>query len=177
MVAIITSGAVRSDSQLWVRSLDSTSARRLEDGDGASLPFWSPDSRRIGFFTRDKLKTIAASGGRAQVLADAPGGRGAAWSPSNVIVYAPDASGPLYRVPASGGTPAPITELETARKEYGHRFPSFLPDGEHFLFAALPGRNGKFDIFAGSLKDDSRTLVGAMDSAPTYAPSTGTDPG
>jgi serine/threonine protein kinase len=172
MVAFIVGSVIRSESQLWVRSLDSMAARRLDDGDGALLPFWSPDSRRIGFFTTDKLKTIAVSGGRAEVLCDAPGGRGAAWSPSNVIVFAPDAGGPLFRIPASGGTPAPVTALDAARKEYGHRFPTFLPDGNHFLYASLPGRNGKFDIFAGSLTDASRTLVGAMDSAPVYA-----DPG
>jgi Tol biopolymer transport system component len=172
MVAFIVGSLTRSDAQLWVRSLDSTAAHRLEDADGAQLPFWSPDSRRIGFFTTSKLKTIAASGGRAETLCDAPGARGATWSPSNVIVFAPDAGGPLFRIPASGGTPTPVTTLDPARKEYGHRFPAFLPDGEHFLYASLPGRNGKFDIFAGSLSDSSRTLVGSMDSAPVYA-----DPG
>jgi Tol biopolymer transport system component len=172
MVAFVVGSLTRSDSQLWVRSLDSTTARRIEDGDGAQLPFWSPDSRRIGFLTVGKLKTVAASGGRAETLCDAPGARGAAWSPSNVIVFAPDAGGPLLRIPASGGTPAPVTTLDPARKEYGHRFPVFLPDGDHFLYASLPGRNGKFDIFAGSLSDSSRTLVGSMDSAPVFA-----DPG
>ncbi len=169
MVAFVVGSAIHSESQLWVRSLDSLVARRLEDGDGAALPFWSPDSRRIGFFTLGKLKTIAASGGRAEVLCDAPGGRGATWSPSNVIVFAPDAGGPLSRIPASGGTAAPVTKLDAARKEYGHRFPTFLPDGQHFLYAALPGRGGKFDILAGSLADDSRALVGSLESAPVYA--------
>jgi len=162
-------GSIQSGTQLWVRSLDSTAARLLDDADRPILPFWSPDSRRIGFFASGKLKTIAASGGRAEVLCATSSGRGATWSPSNVIVFAPDASGPLYRIPASGGTPVPVTQLDAARKEYAHRFPTFLPDGEHFLFAALPGRAGKFDIFAGSLADDSRTLVGSLESAPVYA--------
>ncbi len=172
MVAFIVGSVTQTDTQLWVRSLDSMSARRLDDADGAVLPFWSPDSRRIGFFTGSKLKTIAASGGRAEVLCDAPGGRGAAWSPSNVIVFAPDFGGPLYRIPASGGTPEAVTTLDAARKEGGHRFPAFLPDGEHFLFAALPGKAGKFDIFVGSIKDTARAFVGSMESAPVYA-----DPG
>ncbi|HXG72897.1 MAG TPA: protein kinase [Gemmatimonadaceae bacterium] len=172
MVAFVVGSVTRSESQLWVRSLNAMTARRLEGGDGAGNPFWSPDSRRIGFFTNTKLKTIAVAGGRAEVLCDAPGGRGASWSVSNVIVYAPDAGGALFRIPASGGTPAPATTLDAARKEYGHRFPAFLPDGEHFLYAALPGKDGKFDIFAGSLKDSSRTLIGSMDAAPVYA-----DPG
>jgi serine/threonine protein kinase len=169
MVAFVVGSPSRSESQLWVRSLDSTSARRLEDGDGASLPFWSPDSRRIGFFTTAKLKTISASGGRAEVLCDAPNARGATWGRANVIVFAPNWNGPLQRISASGGAPAPATKLDAARGEYGHRFPAFLPDGEHFLFAALPGKNGEFDIFAGSLADGSRALVGSMESAPVYA--------
>jgi serine/threonine protein kinase/Tol biopolymer transport system component len=172
MVAFVVGTVSRSETQLWVRSLNSTAARRLEGGDDANLVFWSPDSRRIAFFTPSKLKTIAASGGRAEVLADAPGGRGGTWSPSNVIVYAPDAGGPLYRIAASGGAAMPVTTLDASRKQYGHRFPSFLPDGTHFLYAALPGRNGRFDVFVGSLAGGSPTLVGTMESAPVYA-----DPG
>ena len=169
MAVFIVGSVSRSDTELWVRSLDSPVSRRLEAAEGAILPFWSPDSRRIGFFTNSKLKTIAATGGRAETLCDATGARGGAWSPSNVIVFAPDAGGPLFRIPASGGTPTPATTLDETRKEYGHRFPTFLPDGEHFLFAALPGKAGKFDIVAGSLADSSRTLVGSMESAPVYA--------
>ncbi|MEO5894133.1 MAG: protein kinase [Vicinamibacterales bacterium] len=172
MVAFIVGSVARSESQLWVRSLDSMSARRLEGGDGGVLPFWSPDSRRIGFFTSGKLKTIAASGGRAETLCDARGGRGAAWSPSSVIVFAPDAGGPLLRIPATGGTPEPVTRIDSSRKEYSHRFPSMLPDGVHFLYAALPGKNGRFDIFVGSLSDDVRTAIGSLEAAPVYA-----DPG
>ena len=119
----------------------------------AGLVFWSPDSTRIGFFTNSKLKIVSASGGRAETVADAPSGRGAVWTRSNVIIFAPDAGGPLFRVSPNGGTPEAVTALDAAKKEYGHRFPTLLPDGEHFLYAALPGKNGKFDIFAGSLAD------------------------
>jgi Tol biopolymer transport system component len=169
MVAFVVGVVARSESQLWVRSLASASARRLEGGDGAVLPFWSPDSRRIGFFTNSKLKTIAASGGRADTLADTPGPRGATWNADNVIVYTPDAGGPLYRIAATGGTPVAVTTLDQARGEFGHRFPAFLPDGNHFLYAALPGRDGRFDIFAGSLSDQSRTLVASLEAAPVFA--------
>jgi Tol biopolymer transport system component len=174
MVAFVVGGLSRSESQLWVRSLSSMTPRRLDDADGAMLPFWSPDGRRIGFFTNTKLKTIAVSGGRSDVLCDAPGGRGAAWNAANVIVFAPDASGPLYRISANGGSPTPVTSLDTAKKEYAHRFPTFLPDGDHFVYASLPGRNGQFEIYAGSLSGGtaSRTRIGAMESAPVYA-----DPG
>jgi Tol biopolymer transport system component len=170
MVAFVV-GDLQSITELWVRSLDSLAARRVDGADGAILPFWSPDSRRIGFFTPDKLKTVAVTGGRVEALCGAPGsgGRGAAWSSSNVIVFARDASGPLYRISANGGEPRPATTIDAARKQSGHRFPAFLPDGDHFLFAALPGRGGKFDIFAGSLHDGTSTLVGSMESAPVFA--------
>jgi Tol biopolymer transport system component len=172
MVAFVVGTPAGGETQLWVRSFDSMTPRRLDAADGAALPFWSPDSRRIGFFAGKKLKTIAVAGGRADVVADAPFGRGAAWSQSNVIVFARDSGGQLYRVDAAGGDAVPVTTLDPQRKESAHRFPVFLPDGEHFLYAALPGRAGRFDIFAGSLRDNSRTLVGPMESAPVYA-----DPG
>lgn len=170
MVAFVVGNVTKSESQLWLRHFDSTTTKRLDDADGAQLPFWSPDSRRIGFFTIDKLKTIAATGGRADVVCDAPGARGGTWGPSNVIVFAPDAGGPLSRVPAAGGKATPLTTLDANRKEYGHRFPTFLPDGDHFLYASLPGHDGQFDVYASSLSAPSqRTLVGSLEASPTYA--------
>ena len=169
MVAFVIGSVVRSETQLWVRSLDSSTARRLEGADGGNLPFWSPDSKKIAFFTSSKLSVIAASGGRAEVLCDAPGGRGGAWSPSGVIVFAPDAGGPLFRIAATGGTPEAVTTIDAGRKEFGHRFPSFLPDGVHFVYAALPGRNGRFDIFTGSLNDKTRIQIGSLEAAPVFS--------
>jgi Tol biopolymer transport system component len=169
MVAFIVGDTVGSDTQLWVRSLDSLVARRLEDADGARLPFWSPDSRRIGFSAGQKLKAIPASGGRAQAIADINAGRGATWNAANVIVYAADVTGPLYRVDADGGTPAPVTTIPSEGGVQGHRFPSFLPDGDHFLYAAVPAHNGRFAIFVGSLSGGPPVTIGAMDTAPVYA--------
>ena len=173
MVAFVVGSVARSENELWVRSIGSMTARRLEGTESAALPFWSPDGRRIGFFSNSKLKIVPASGGRAETLSDAPSGRGAVWTRSNVIIFAPDAGGPLFRIAASGGTPVPVTKLDSARHEYGHRFPTLLPDGDHFLYAALPGKNGKFEIFAGALSDDAaRTTVASLEAAPVYA-----DPG
>ena len=170
MVAFVVGSDVSIENQLWVRPLESPVARRIEGGDGVSQPFWSPDSQRIGFFAAGKLKTVAASGGASEVVCDAPFGRGAAWSAANVIVFAPDANGPLFRVSASGGTPAQATTLDAARNETGHRFPVFLPDGDHFLYAALPSVEESFEIFAGSLKDPgARIRIGAMENAPVYS--------
>jgi hypothetical protein len=143
MVAFVIGSVARSENELWVRSIGSMTARRLEGTESAALPFWSPDSRRIGFFSNSKLKIVPASGGRAETVSDAPSGRGAVWTRSNVILFAPDAGGPLFRMPASGGTAVPVTKLDSARHEYGHRFPTLLPDGDRFLYAALPGKNGK----------------------------------
>ncbi len=144
--------------------------RRIEGGDGAAQPFWSPNSDRIGFFAARKLKTAAASGGPSLVVCDAPFGRGATWNASNVIVFAPDSTGPLHRVSANGGTSTPVTTLDAAQKETGHRFPHFLPDGDHFLFAALPAADGMFQIIAGSLKAPvARTIVGSLEDAPVYS--------
>jgi len=169
MVAFTVGTLSRSETQLWVRSLDSLTARRLEGGDGAALVFWSPDSKRIGFLTQGKLKTIARTGGRADVLADAPGPRGGVWTPSNEIIFAPDAGGALFKVSTKGGQATPVTKIDPALKEYSHRFPALLPDGRHFLYASLPGKGGRFDIYAGSLDDSSqRTLVGSMEAAPMY---------
>ena len=171
-VAFITGNPIhRQNAQVWVRSIDSLTAKPLEGTEGAALPFWKPDSSRIGFFAGTKLKSIPVGGGRADVIADAVFGRGATWNEDDVIVFAGDASGILSRVSANGGDVKQVTSLDKARKEVGHRFPVFLPDGDHFLFAALPGLDGKFNIFAGSLSDPAVTLIGAMGSTPVYAES------
>ena len=172
MVAFVVGEPInKSDSQLWIRRLDSLTATRLEGTDGAALPFWKPDSTRVGFFTDKQLKTIPVTGGRPDTLADAPFGRGATWNQADVIVFAGDANGTLSRVSANGGEVTTVSALDASRHEAAHRFPAFLPDGDHFLYAALPGENGKFSVFASSLSHPSRTkLVGAMASAPVYAP-------
>ena len=121
---------------VWVRPLDSLTARALPGTEGVPVsslrPFWSPDSRSIGFFAGGKLKRIDLAGGPSQVLADAPDARGGAWNQRGVIVFAPTADGPLYRVPANGGAATPVTKLQPP--QVGHRWPIFLPDGRHFLY-------------------------------------------
>ena len=88
-------------------------------------------------------------------------------------MFAPAAAGGLFRVSANGGDPTPLTTLDTAGKETGHRFPQFLPDGDHFLYAALPVRAGKFNVFIGSLGGGARELLAPMENVPVFAPSTG----
>ncbi|HVS32677.1 MAG TPA: protein kinase, partial [Thermoanaerobaculia bacterium] len=117
---------------LFVRRLDSMTAQPLPGTNRALFPFWSPDSRFIGFFADGKLKKIDARGGPAQILADAPIARGGSWSSRGVIVFAPNPRGVLHRIPVSGGVVTPLTRMGT--RESTHRWPHFLPDGNHFLY-------------------------------------------
>ncbi|MBI4470913.1 MAG: PD40 domain-containing protein [Acidobacteria bacterium] len=120
---------------LWVRSLDAVSARALAGTEDARNPFWSPEGRFIGFFADKKLKKIEASGGPQITLCDVQSEtRGGAWNRDGVIIFAPSTAGTLYRVPASGGVPSPVTQLNEARGEVSHTWPYFLPDGQHFLY-------------------------------------------
>jgi eukaryotic-like serine/threonine-protein kinase len=119
---------------MYVRALNSTTARALTGTDEAMYPFWSPDSREIGFFASGKLRRIDAAGGPPQTVCDASNGRGGAWSKDGVIVFTPTTSSNLMRVAASGGTPEPASNLDHSRGENSHRWPFFLPDGKHFLY-------------------------------------------
>jgi Tol biopolymer transport system component len=170
-VAFIT-GASRSDARLWIRMLDRLDAIAVEDSIGAQLPFWSPDSTMVGFFAGGYLKVVSADGGRPQALAEAPDGRGASWGVNGDIVFAASSAGPISRVSANGGAVTSVTELRSADGETGHRFPRFLPDGTHFLFAALPSKSNQYSIYSAAIGSTTRELVLQAETAPLYA-----DPG
>src|SRR5262249_46517934 len=145
---------------LWMRSLNSTVAQELAGSENGMFPFWSPDGRWIGFFADGKLKKVPAAGGAVQVICDAPVGRGGAWSPQGVIVFAPTTVGPLYQVPANGGAAAQITQLDASLGETTHRWPDFLPDGVHFLYVARQNSDAQASgVFVGSLDSRSRKKV------------------
>src|SRR5207248_697276 len=128
---LVMGAAGTSGQQLWVRSLDSLQTQPLAGTDDASFPFWSPDSRYIGFFTQSQLKKIAVTGGPAQALCDAPIGRGGTWSRDGVIVFAANnGNSGLSRVVAAGGVPASVTKADDGGTQ---RWPLFLPDGRRFL--------------------------------------------
>jgi eukaryotic-like serine/threonine-protein kinase len=163
---------------LWIRPLDSLEGRPLPDSGSTSNPapfFWSPDSHYIAFDAGTKLKKIAVSGGPAQTLCDISGNAvGGSWNKDGVIIFGQSPGG-IMRVSASGGPPSLLTTLDPSRGETDHSFPSFLPDGRHFLYlrrSAQPENNG---VYVGSLdvkpeEQDSRRLLPAA-FQPMYVPS------
>ena len=175
LIALATGDAVGSTAtgdftSLWVRPLDSFKARALAGTEGGFIPFWSPDSRQIAFFTVDhKLKKVTLETGRVEEICDAADGRGGTWNRKGIIVFAANTAGPLLQVAAAGGTPRPVTTLDSARGETGHRFPVFLPDGEHFLYAAVPPRAGAFDIFVGSITPSTHDLLLSAQTTPAIS--------
>jgi serine/threonine protein kinase/Tol biopolymer transport system component len=153
---------------LWVRPTNGLEARALPATEGAIFPFWSPDSRSLGFFAESKLKTIELDGGSAQIICDVPLGRGGAWGPGGVILFSPAPSTALMRVSASGGTPVPVTTVDPALYT-SHRWPFFLPDGKHFLYIALhhdPSKSANNTIYYASLDGkENRPLLRAQSNA------------
>jgi len=155
---------------MYVRPLNSTTAQPLTGTEEAMYPFWSPDSREIGFFAAGKLRRIDASGGPPQTVCDALNGRGGAWSKEGVIVFTPTTSSPLLRVAAIGGAPEPATKLDPSKLENSHRWPFFLPDGKHYLYWARSGRGAQENaLYVGELGSLQGQQVMKSDTMAEYA--------
>jgi DNA-binding winged helix-turn-helix (wHTH) protein len=152
-------------SMLMLRALDETEAKPVPGTRGASTPFWSPDSQFIGFFSDHALMKVGVSGEPAQTVIESfptrGGGRGGGtWSKDGVIVYAPTVVTELYSVSANGGTPHAVSSLAAAGgRETAHQWPQFLPDGRHFLYAALGRRTEDTGVYVGSLDSSERTFL------------------
>jgi len=156
-VAFVATGA-DGKSLLWVRPLDTLAAESLAGTDDATSPFWSPDSRFLGFFAGGKLKKIAVSGGPPITLCDTRDGNGGTWSRDGFIVFEPAGLSALQKVSAAGGMPTAATVL--APGETRHQRPFFLPDGRHFLYETERGANYLgVSIYLASLDSTERKLL------------------
>ena len=145
-------------SAIYIRSRESLVARPLPDTDEASLLFWSPDGARLGFFAQGQLKTIAIAGGLPHAIARAPLPRGGSWSRDDVILFAAEPNAPPRRVPAGGGDATPVPAI-TGFIGF-HAFPTFLPDGRHYLFLDVAEKfrgTGGFSIRLASLDSSEST--------------------
>src|SRR5262245_3029437 len=124
---------------LWVRSMETGQADSVPDTEDATSPFWSPDSRAIGFFARGKLRKVAPSGGPVQTICPVGVPGRASWGANDVILFHGQQTSTILRVSSAGGAPEEATKLDVAKGDVRHSSPAFLPDGLHFLYA-LRGR-------------------------------------
>jgi eukaryotic-like serine/threonine-protein kinase len=166
---VFTASDTTGTTYLVVRMLASLDARVIPGTQNSAQPFWSPDSRSLGYFSDGKLRRVSLDGGAPTVLCDAPDSRGGSWSKYDVIVFAPSNLGPLMRVPAKGGAPIPVTKIDASRHEKGHRYPQFLPDGKHFLFVAITGQE-PVSTYAGSVGGGTAVEVCRGGSEGRFAP-------
>jgi Tol biopolymer transport system component/DNA-binding winged helix-turn-helix (wHTH) protein len=154
-------------SQLRLRSMETGVEQSIAGADGALFPFWSPNSRSIGFFADSALKRVDIdSGTPPRVLADASAGRGGAWNTEDVILFTPNSGGPIFKVSAKGDSPAePLTQVSAG----SHRHPRFLPDGRHFLYFST-GTDQERGIYIADIqgKDAARHLSMQADAAAEY---------
>jgi len=168
--------AVNGKGRLWIRSLDSPTVQPLPEGETVCYPFWSPDSRFVGYYayvtnTRVEIKKIDVRGGSPVTLCnfrgeDAEGG--GTWSQDGIILFAQH--GTLHRVSAAGGEAKPVLQLDKSRQEMLQKFPCFLPDGRHFVYRSRSAAAGKSGIYLGSLDSPETRMLIPGESNVSYAP-------
>jgi Tol biopolymer transport system component/tRNA A-37 threonylcarbamoyl transferase component Bud32 len=171
LLALVAFSTEDLTPRLYLRALDALQLDLVPGTEGASHPFWAPDSRALGFFAGGKLKRLDLPGKVVRTLCDAPSGRGASWSSRGLIAFAPARSGGLLQVPAAGGAPTPLTTLR--RPLVSHRLPHFLPDGRHLLYSVIRGDAAAQGVWLFDLDErrEKRLLPVASDTqfvAPGY---------
>jgi serine/threonine protein kinase/Tol biopolymer transport system component len=162
---LVFAGTDGGSSKLWLRSLDDVRPRPLTGTEGATYPFWSPDSRAIGFFANRQLMRLDLTGEAIHVIADAPSTLGGSWSVDGVILFALNVPNGLMQVSATGGTPTAV-KRRTPGEYLG--FPAFLPDGHRFLFYVGTGKAGEQGVYLGSLDAPETRRVIASDTQAIY---------
>jgi eukaryotic-like serine/threonine-protein kinase len=175
---LLAFGGVDADGthRIWVRPMASLAAEPVLGTEGAYSLFWSPDSRSLGFFVGEKLKTVQLHGGPPRALCDAsavlrPIGT---WNRDGVILFNSFDRRGLYRVAATSGEVTLVTTLDPARQEIQHLWPQFLRDGRHFIYLVQSARPEYTGVYAGSMDSKERKLILRTSSIATYA---GLDPG
>ncbi|MBI2681664.1 MAG: protein kinase [Acidobacteriales bacterium] len=157
-LAFVAAG--ESGSGIWVRQMNASAAKLLSGTEGASAPFWSPDGKSLGFFGDSKLKKVDVVSGAVMTICEAPDARGGSWSADGVIIFTPTTDDALYRVSADGGTPSPLTQLDSASKDQTHRWPQFLPDGRYiYLSRAVIAKNETTGIYIAALGSKERVQL------------------
>lgn len=167
---VFSAEALGARPMLWLRSMQEVAAHAMPGTENAQDPFWSPDSRWIGFFAGGKLKKISAAGGAAQVVADVLDPRGSSWGPDDTILFASGTKS-IFRVSSAGGTVTSVTKLDSSRQEGGHRWPTFLPDGRHFLYVVLSSLADQRGVYVGSLDGETKKLLVHSNASAVYASS------
>ncbi len=167
---LFTGRSADGKRQLWVRSFNSSDAQLLPGTEDPMSPFWSPDSRSIGFASKGKLRRLDLDGGRPQTLADAVRFHGAAWSHTGVILFQLASGSDLFQIPATGGQPQKVP-LDFKSYIPTHLNPYFLPDGRHFLYRLIDNVN-EAKIFVGSL-DSTEVKQVLSDGGPALYASPG----
>jgi eukaryotic-like serine/threonine-protein kinase len=166
-VAVVGFSEADRTNVIWIYAVGDQQARKLPQTEGARFPFWSPDGKSLAFFADGKLKKLDIAGGPVQTICDAASGRGGTWNKDGTIVLTPSGGllDGLYRVPATGGTPARISTPDPDRGETTNRWPEFLPDGKHFLYfggdvAGSIAASAKSNaLFVGALDSNEKTFV------------------
>ena len=168
-LAFVATDAVGSAS-LWLRPLDSVASRALDGTDGASQPFWSPDSRMVAFFAERRLKAVDVASGTVRVVAwlASPRSLGGTWSRFGEILFSVPDDG-MYLVPAAGGTPRRVAAGADVCDGCGS-WPSFLPDGRHFLYTVAGNDPSTSGIYVAEIGKAGRQRLLDVVSSCSYAP-------
>jgi eukaryotic-like serine/threonine-protein kinase len=155
--------------RLWLYSLDSLAPRPLLETDQAYDPFWSPDSRFVGFFQGNELKKIDIAGGPPRLICSIPfPPAGGDWSPDGTMLFSSPSG--LRRVSAAGGEPTVAIGLDKSRKEIRQMWPHFLPDGHHFLYSSRSSDAAKSGVYLASLGSAETRRLFFYELNVAYAP-------
>ena len=160
---------------IWIRPLNALESYPLPGTENSNRPFWSPDSKYLGFTIDDKIKRIAISGGPAQLLGEAPNVADGSWGSAGIILLDGREGDSIRAIPASGGQVSGVTKIDRSQKEKTHMWPQFLPDGKHFLYLVTADsiqQDQDYQLKAGSVDSEESITILTINSLVRYA-----DPG